>query len=100
MVALIINPDSPDLTGTCLLTTILPIFCKLFAGWAICDNDVIAISRLIGPRLKKLDIPHCCILTIGEPDEDWAFGLGITDDQFNEEVSHIFTLNINKATVT
>ena len=58
----------------------------VFAGWAICDNDVIAISRLRGNNLKTLDIPHCCILTIGDSDEDWAFSLGVTNEHFNNEV--------------
>ncbi len=60
-------------------------FLFLFVGWAICDYDVIAISRLRGRQLKTLDIPHCCILTLAD-DEDWAFSFGFTNEQFNNEV--------------
>ncbi|XP_033751138.1 F-box only protein 33-like [Pecten maximus] len=58
-------------------------------GYEIADEDVIAISRLRGMGLKKLDIPRVCITTVDEPEEDemWGYPLQINFTAFSEQVS-------------
>lgn len=50
------------------------------------QEDLVAIARLRGQTLRKLDIPACCIASLEGDDEDSEIYYDMVDDDFCEEV--------------
>lgn len=57
-------------------------------GYEICSDDVVAIARLRGSNLKNFAIPHCCISTIEDDNENnvWM-AFGQVGEAYNSEIS-------------
>ena len=56
-------------------------------GYDMCKDDAVAIARLRGNQLKELVLPHCCISTIEDDDDNnvWV-AFGQVGSDFNAEV--------------
>ena len=62
------------------------------SGYDVCRDDVIAIARLRGPQLQTLDIPHCCISTVDEDEDQVWVSIGAVGPDFSAEVTAIIII--------
>lgn len=66
----------------------------MVAGYDLAEENVVAIARLRGPKLKKFEVPMSCVSSLQEEGEEILINQGCVHDDFFRKVSIASLLQI------